>query len=210
MTSRTSHRRFGAIVIAFGAVLILPTAVAAHAELQTATPKDGATVEGSPPEISGTYSEPMTKSGSSLVLLGPDGKQVATGGVDPANNKRMAIDPVPDLAPGSYTVKSTTKSATDGDIDRKEWSFTVVPAPTATPTPTLEPSAAAPPSATPTPVAPPSPSPAPSAAGGGTSSGGSDVILPIIAALAIVAIGGALLLGRRGRTGGTGESGPGT
>ena len=203
MSSRTSRRRLGAIVVAFAAILSLPTAVAAHAELQTATPKDGATVEGSPPVISGTYSEPMTKSGSSLVLLGPDGKQIATGGVDPANTKRMAIDPVPDLVPGSYTVKSTTKSAADGDIDRKEWSFTVVPAPT--PTPTLAPSATAAPSAsasaTRPATAPPSPSPAPSAGGGGTSGGGGDVVLPIIAALAIVAVGGALLLGRRGRPG---------
>jgi methionine-rich copper-binding protein CopC len=202
MTSRASRRGLGAVVVALVAILIVPTAVAAHAELQTATPKDGATVAGSPPAISGTYSEAMTASGSSLVLLGPDGKQVATGGVDPANNKRMAIDPVPDLVPGTYTVKSTTKSAADGDVDRKEWSFTVLPAPT--PTPTLAPSATASPSveappasASPTPTA----SPAPSAAVDGTSSGGGDVVLPIIAALAIVAVGGALLLGRRGRTG---------
>jgi methionine-rich copper-binding protein CopC len=202
MTPRTSRRGLGAVVVALVAILILPAAVAAHAELQTATPKDGATVAGSPPAISGTYSEAMTTTGSSLVLLGPDGKQVATGGVDPANNKRMAIDPVPDLVPGTYTVKSTTKSAADGDVDRKEWSFTVVPAPT--PTPTLAPSAtpapsvtAPPASASPTPNA----SPAPSAAVDGTSSGGGDVVLPIIAALAIVTVGGALLLGRRGRTG---------
>jgi methionine-rich copper-binding protein CopC len=202
MTSRTSRRGLGAVLVAFAAALILPTTVAAHAELQTATPKDGATVAGSPPEISGTYSEAMTTTGSSLVLLGPDGKQVATGGVDPANNKRMAIDPVPDLVPGMYTVKSTTKSAADGDIDRKEWSFTVVPAPT--PTPTLAPSATAAPSVS-APPASTSPtsnaSPAPSAAVDGTSSGGGDVVLPIVAALAIVAVGGALLLGRRGRTG---------
>jgi copper resistance protein C len=204
MTSRTTRRGLGAVVVALVAILIFPTAVAAHAELQTATPKDGATVAGSPPAISGTYSEAMTKSGSSLVLLGPDGKQVAAGGVDPANNKRMAIDPVPDLVPGTYTVKSTTKSAADGDVDRKEWSFTVVPAPTPTPTPTLAPSASAAPSVTAPPAsASPTPnaSPAPSAAVDGTSSGGGDVVLPIIAALAIVAVGGALLLGRRGRTG---------
>jgi methionine-rich copper-binding protein CopC len=201
MTSRTSGRGLGAVLVAFAAALILPTTVAAHAELQTATPKDGATVAGSPPEISGTYSEAMTTTGSSLVLLGPDGKQVATGGVDPANDRRMAIDPVPDLVPGMYTVKSTTKSAADGDIDRKEWSFTVVPAPT--PTPTLAPSATAAPSVS-APPASTSPtsnaSPAPSAAVDGTSSGGGDVVLPIVAALAIVAVGGALLLGRRGRT----------
>jgi copper resistance protein C len=202
MTFSTGRRGLGAVVVAFAAALILPTTVAAHAELQTATPKDGATVAGSPPGISGTYSEAMTTSGSSLVLLGPDGKQVATGGVDPANDRRMTIDPVPDLVPGMYTVKSTTKSAADGDIDRKEWTFTVVPAPT--PTPTLAPSATAAPSvpaalasASPTPNA----SPAPSGAVDGTSSGGGDVVLPIIAALAIVGVGGALLLGRRGRTG---------
>jgi methionine-rich copper-binding protein CopC len=201
MTFSTGRRGLGAVVVAFAAALILPTTVAAHAELQTATPKDGATVAGSPPGISGTYSEAMTTSGSSLVLLGPDGKQVATGGVDPANDRRMTIDPVPDLVPGMYTVKSTTKSAADGDIDRKEWTFTVVPAPT--PTPTLAPSATAAPSvpaalasASPTPNA----SPAPSGAVDGTS-GGGDVVLPIIAALAIVGVGGALLLGRRGRTG---------
>jgi methionine-rich copper-binding protein CopC len=202
MTFSTGRRGLGAVVVAFAAALILPTTVTAHAELQTATPKDGATVAGSPPGISGTYSEAMTTSGSSLVLLGPDGKQVATGGVDPANDRRMTIDPVPDLVPGMYTVKSTTKSAADGDIDRKEWTFTVVPAPT--PTPTLAPSATAAPSvpaalasASPTPNA----SPAPSGAVDGTSSGGGDVVLPIIAALAIVGVGGALLLGRRGRTG---------
>jgi methionine-rich copper-binding protein CopC len=200
MAFQASRRRLGPLMIAFAATLILPAVVTAHAELKTATPKDGATVTGSPPEISGTYSEAMTKSGSSLVLLGPDGKQVATGGVDPTNNKRMAIDPVPDLVPGTYTVKSTTKSAADGDIDRKAWSFTVVPAPT--PTPSLAPSATAAPSATESPARAspsPSPSPAPSAAVDGTSSGGGDVLMPIVAALAIVALGGALLLSRRGR-----------
>ena len=202
MTSRASWRGLGAFVIAFAVTLILPAEVHAHAELQTATPKDGATVAGSPPEISGSYSEAMTTTGSSLVLLGPDGKQVATGGVDPANDRRMAIDPVPDLVPGLYTVKSTTKSAADGDIDRKEWSFTVFPA--STPTPTLAPSATAAPSvsAPPASTSPtPNASPAPSAAADGTSSGGGDVVLPIIAALAIATVGGALLLGRRGRTG---------
>jgi methionine-rich copper-binding protein CopC len=202
MTSRASWRGLGAFVIAFAVTLILPAEVHAHAELQTATPKDGATVAGSPPEISGSYSEAMTTTGSSLVLLGPDGKQVATGGVDPVNDRRMAIDPVPDLVPGLYTVKSTTKSAADGDIDRKEWSFTVFPA--STPTPTLAPSATAAPSvsAPPASTSPtPNASPAPSAAVDGTSGGVGDVILPIIAALAIVAVGGALLLGRRGRTG---------
>ena len=198
----TRARLLAAVALSAIAALSLPVTALAHAELQVATPKDGATVAGSPPEISGTYSQAMKTNGSSLTLVGADGSTIAKGGVDPANDLRMAIDPVPTLAPGTYTVKSTTISAQDGDVDRKQWSFTVVPAPTSTPT--LAPSASAAPSASSAPTVAPSPStsiaPTPSAGTNGSGSGG-DVLLPILAALAIVAVGGALLLGRRGRTG---------
>jgi copper resistance protein C len=191
------------------ALLLMPSLVLAHAELETPTPKDKATVEGTPTEIAGTYSEEMNPDGSSLTLLGPDGSQVAKGGVDPADDKRMVITDLPELAPGAYTVKSTTKSAEDGDIDRKEWTFTVEVAPS--PSPSLSPTAAAPtvaPSATPAaptataaPTAAPieTPAPSPSADGGTTGSGG-DVILPIIAAVVIVAAIAGYLFTRRDRT----------
>ncbi len=71
----------------------------------------------------------------------PRAPTIATGGVVPTDDKRMAIDPVPDLAPGTYTVQSTTTSAADGDIDRTTWTFTVVAAPTSEPTATPAPSA---------------------------------------------------------------------
>ena len=116
MMRRSPARRLqAALSAAVIAVLLLPSIVVAHAELETSTPRDGATVEGTPTEIAGTYSERMDPAGS---------------GVDPADDKRMAITDLPELAPGTYTVKSTTKSALDGDIDRKEWSFTVAVAPT--------------------------------------------------------------------------------
>ncbi len=51
----------------------------------------------------------------------------------------MVITPVPELVSGDYIVKSTTVSAADNDIDRKQWIFTVVaaasPSPSATPAP---------------------------------------------------------------------------
>ena len=47
--------------------------------------------------------------------------------MDPADDKRMVITPVPELALGDYIVKSTTVSADDNDIDRQQWIFTVVP-----------------------------------------------------------------------------------
>lgn len=194
------------LLVAVLALLMLPSVVMAHAELETSTPKDGATVEGTPTEIVGTYSEAMDSAGSSLKLLDAAGTQIATGGVDPADEKRMAITDLPELAPGIYTVKSTTKSALDGDLDRKEWTFTVelAPSPSPTPTPTATPAPSAtiaPTSTTATPSASPAASatPTPSADGGTTSTGG-DVLLPIIAAVVIVAAVAGYLFTRRDRT----------
>lgn len=209
MMRRLPARRFRLVVpVAVLALVLLPSVALAHAELETSTPKDGATVEGTPTEIAGTYSEGMDPDGSSLKLLDADGTQVAQGGVDPDDDKRMAVTDIPELAPGTYTVKSTTKSAEDGDVDRKEWSFTVAaaptpsPSPTPTPAPTTAPSATAAPSPTP---APPSASPVPSAtptpsADGGTTGSGSDVLLPIIAAVVIVGVIAGYLFSRRDRT----------
>jgi copper resistance protein C len=196
--------RLAVLATAILALFVLPGIALAHAELEKSSPKDGATVEGTPAEIAGTYSEAMDPDGSSLRLLDASEAEIAKGGVDPDDAQRMSIRNLPDLAPGVYTVKSTTKSAEDGDIDRKEWSFTVVAAPTPSPTP--PPTPTPPPSATPAPSPTPSPSPtataaptpAPSADGSGTS-GGSDVLLPIIAAVIIVAVIAGYLFQRRDR-----------
>ena len=184
------------------ATLVVAPVAAAHSELVSSKPAAGETVVGNPAEISGQYSETLDPDGSSLVLVDPDGTNVARGGVaaGATDSKEMSIDPVPQLAPGVYTVKSTTKSAEDGDIDRKTWQFRVVAPP---PSPTAEPSLTAEPSSTPEPTASPSAAVSPSAspAPGSTGRSDGDVILPIIAALAIVAIGGALLLARGRRAG---------
>jgi copper resistance protein C len=198
--------RLRAALAAVGvAMLVLPSVALAHAELVKASPKDGATVQGTPTEIVGTYSEAMDPDGSSLRLLDAAGTEIAKGGVDPENDERMSISDLPDLAPGTYAVRSTTKSAEDGDIDRKEWSFTVEaaptpsPSPTATPTPTPATSATPTPSSTPSaPVVTPAPTPTPSADGAGTSDG-SDVLLPIIAAAVIVVVIAGFLFSRRER-----------
>ncbi len=147
-------------------------------------------------------------SGSSLRLVDPSGTEVATGGVDPANDLRMAIVPVPSLSPGVYTVQSTTRSAADGDIDRTTWTFTVVNAtasPSANPTtgsttarPTSANSTAAPTTA----AATTGPTAAPTPGTVTTPGSGADVLLPIVAAVAIVG-GAATWFSRRGRSSGT-------
>ena len=68
---------------------------------------------------------------SSLELRDAAGTSLAEGGVDPADDLRMAIDPVPELAPGTYAVQWQAV-AVDGHIERDTWTFTVV-APTPTP-----------------------------------------------------------------------------
>ena len=205
-------RRPGTLLLAVLISLFVGAPIVdAHAELETPTPADGAKLIGSPLEISGRYSEPMTADGSSLKLLDAAGAVLATGGVDPQDTGLMTIDPVPTLAVGTYTIKSTTVSAADGDIDRKAWTFTVVAeAPSATPAPTPvctddgSPVPSASPSASPSPVASasaaPSAAPVASADTSGNASGGSDALLPILAALVIVAVIGGILYTRRDRS----------
>ena len=192
------------MLAALAAVLMLfPASVAAHAELERATPADGATVEGTPPEISATFNEPLETDGSTFSLRNAAGERLAVGNIDPDDRTRLIIDPVPELAPGVYEVRWRAKSA-DGHAENDTWSFTVAPAPTPSPTPAPTPASSA--SAEPTPSATPEPTPtpasSPSASPGPTDPAGStdgDVILPIVAALAIVLVVGAVLLSRRNR-----------
>ena len=203
MTTRTTQARVLALA-ALAVLLLFPATAAAHANLDVPTPKDGSTVEGSPPEVSGTFTERINPDGSSLVLRDTNNAVVARGGPDPDDDKRMVINDLPELAIGSYEVQWTTVSADDGELARGTWSFTVAaalktpetPAPTATASPTeaTAPSATPAPSAAPTPAATPAPT--------DQTSAGGDVILPIIIGLAIVLISAGLLLSRRGRPSG--------
>jgi copper resistance protein C len=208
MRARIHGSRLRALLIASFVVLAVPGSAVAHAELVRAIPADGETVTERVIVISGRYSEDM-KGNSNLEVLDGSGATVASGGIDPNDPRRLAARPSLPLGDGTYTVKSTTISAEDGDIDRMEWTFTVAVAASASPT-------AAPSSAEPTPICtdlcPGQPSggepvtPSPADTGGpsptaspvptDTSSGSNDVILPIIAALAIVAVGAGFLVNR--------------
>jgi methionine-rich copper-binding protein CopC len=184
-------------------MFLLPATVAAHAELVTATPAADSTVTEPVSEVSATYSEDLTED-SRLGVLDQDGVRIAVGFVDPANKRRMVATLDQAYVAGTFTVRSTA-IAEDGHVERTQWTFTIaVPA---TPTATSAGESSAPPSAEPsasaTASAPPTASPTPtvSPAPGSTGSTGGDVILPIIAALAIITIGAGFLLSRGRRAG---------
>jgi methionine-rich copper-binding protein CopC len=187
-------------ILLIGAVfaLAIPAIASAHAEVVKATPAAGSTVTEPVSEVVVTYTEDLTDD-SRLGVLDENGVRIAVGRVDPANKRRMVATLDPAVSAGTFTVRSTA-IAGDGHIERTEWTFTVaVPA---TPSPTTaeqsSPPATSEPSATPGPTASPAPTASPPP-GSGTGSG-TDVIVPIIAALAIVTIGAGFLLsrGRRG------------
>ena len=198
MLSVSLPRRIGASIapVLLVALLLFPAPVVAHAELVETTPADGTIVEGTPPEIAAEFTEALEDT-SSLSLRDADGTEIAVGARDDADRTRLVITDLPVLEPGDYEVRWTA-SSDDGHLERDTWRFTVVAPPT--PTPTVAPSATTAPTAAPTPTpapatAAPSPSPAPEDDAASTI----DVLLPIIAALAIVAIAAGFLVSRRSR-----------
>jgi methionine-rich copper-binding protein CopC len=205
MTSRTTRARLLALAAVAALVLLLPATVAAHAELLETTPADGATVTGTPEELVAVFDDELVVDESSLSIRNTQGERLAVGHVDPNEPTHLLISPVPELAIGTYEMRWTAGTA-DGHVERGTWSFTVAgaikspetPAPAETAAPSSAATASAAASATPEPSTAPTPS-ATAAPTDPTGTANNDAILPIIAALAIVLIGAAALLSRRGR-----------
>jgi methionine-rich copper-binding protein CopC len=191
-----------AVVIACVLALAAPAAVLGHAELKTATPAAGSVQTKPVTQVAGVYTDSMKKDGSSIELLDASGASVAKGGLDPADDTRLVVSLDAPLVAGAYTVKWTSV-ASDGDLLRGEWAFTVAAAASASPSaapPSAAPSSTPIPSAAPTPTAVPSPTAAPSPSGDVSATSGSrDVLLPIIVALVLLGGGAAYLLNRRNR-----------
>ena len=169
--------------------------VLGHAELVSSDPANKAVLDTPPTVITLTFDEGVVGK-SSFKLIGPGGDTVGTGGPAKDGDDTMTLDGLA-LTPGAYTIEWTSV-ADDGDVERGTLSFTVnepTPAP-ATPTPAPSQASTAPSAApSPTPTATPVPSPAVDPEPVATSSG-TDVLFPIIAALALVGVIGALLLRR--------------
>ena len=202
MTARIGSAPTWALLLALVGSLLAASSVSAHAEVVTATPAKASTATEPVTQVIVTYSERLTPD-SRLGIYDSGNGRIAIGMPDPADDRRAVATLDPALTSGTYTVKSTSISADDGDLDRQQWTFTVnVPAsPEPTPTGQASGGPSAAPSPTPT-VAPPSPSPSASQPPDTSNASGADAIVPIIAALVIVALGGLFLM-TRGRRSGT-------
>jgi methionine-rich copper-binding protein CopC len=201
------------VLAALWLVLAVAVPALAHADLASSDPADKSVLATPPTVITLTFTEGLDQGKSSFKLSGPDGAS-GTGQAAKGGSKVMTLDGL-DLGPGAYAIKWTSV-ATDGHIARGTLSFTVsepTPAPaTPAPAPTGAPTDAA--SAAPTDIpttAPLTTEPSVSAAaasalpattpGAGTdptagSGSGSDVLIPIVVGLALVAGIGAFLLRR--------------
>jgi methionine-rich copper-binding protein CopC len=184
-------------LVTLAALLALPSAVLAHAELASATPGPGDEVVGSPDEIVAAFTQDLDMSRTAMEVRNAAGQTVAEGPVlgDGPRELRLAL---PELPPGEYEVRWTSFSAEDGELERGSYTFTVLPAPSPTPAPTPVPTVAV--TAAPPTVPPATPSAAPPTATAAPSppdDRGVAALLPIgIAAIVLLGVG-AWLLRRR-------------
>jgi methionine-rich copper-binding protein CopC len=164
-------------------------------------PEDGEVLTTPPTFVTLAFTEGLNAEKSSFRLV-KDGTDVATGSASGDGETTMsAIDLT--LVPGDYVIRWTAV-ADDGHVERGRLTFTVAeqapsPSPTPGPTEAASESASASPSASPVATPTATPAPSPSADTTPVASGGTDVLLPIIAALALVGVVAYLVL-RRGRT----------
>ena len=194
---RSRHRvRRPLVALALGlGALLAPAAALAHAELATIDPADTSTVQGSPTQIVATFTEALDAGASSLKIVDASGKVIVEGSTVGTDGKTLTL-PVPAvLAPGTYTVRWTSKSAADGDVDHGTTTFIVAAAPSAGPSTVASEAPSVAPTMGPSVVPTAGPSAAPTSPV--TSTG--DAIIPIVVVLAALAALAAWLLRGRGR-----------
>ncbi len=177
------------------ASLALPAAVSAHAELDTVTPADNATVQGSPTEVVMTFTQNLDPAKSSIRVVDAGGTVVVQGGTVPSGSPReLDLALASPLGPGVYTIRWISFSSEDDERDSGTTTFTVVAAPSPTPVPSATSAPAE--SATPAPsIAPASVAPSPSAPPTSPTASTSDAVIPIVVAL-VVLVGLGLWLAR--------------
>ena len=189
-------RALAAAAVAIGVTALTLAPAAAHSELASSDPADGAELASAPRRVVLTFNEDVQETGTAVTVTDSSGARVD----DEAGLRVDGVDVVAPLAPdtgsGEYTVAYRVVSA-DGHVISGTLHFTVTAPKTTSPATTATPST---PSATPAPTATDVTT---AAASSDAASGGSSA-LPWLALTTVVALAGVMLAvvvgrARRGR-----------
>ncbi|MGE5139603.1 MAG: copper resistance CopC/CopD family protein, partial [Rudaea sp.] len=107
-------------------ILVLPTAVSAHASLVRSDPAPNSILTRPPAQVQLWFDEEVDPHFSKIEVLGPDQSQVVTGQLQAApDDAKSIIVPLNHLESDTYTVKWQVLSADDGHITEGTFSFGV-------------------------------------------------------------------------------------
>ena len=121
------RRLVTACALALVAVLALAGPAAAHADLVSSSPSDGAVIAAEPQQVTLVFSEAVTLKLSSVRVIGPDGRRVdsgtpqATGPGDDGIAVTLAADP----QQGTYVLDWLATAADDGHATSGTLTFSV-------------------------------------------------------------------------------------
>jgi len=134
-------------VLTLAALLIQTSSASAHAELESAIPEPGSSVEDAPLTLELTFTEEVATDGIDVHVVTPDDEDVHAGDAEVDLNdtgrRRVTVSLQANLPPATYTVHWRTRSAIDGDETTGAYTLTATgkpvppmptPAPGATPT----------------------------------------------------------------------------
>ncbi len=107
-----------------GLVSPRPGVVLAHSYIEVTDPADGSSLSHPPERVRVTYTEPVEAGITRLLLLDADGKPVPGTRQEAEGRLVLVLHLPPDLAPGTYTVRSETLGA-DGHPTVDEIRFNV-------------------------------------------------------------------------------------
>ncbi|MDQ6640103.1 MAG: copper resistance protein CopC [Pseudomonadota bacterium] len=96
----------------------------AHGIVETASPKNGATLSTPPSEIRLKFSEPLEPAFTSVRLFSSSGREVATTEKARIEEGKTVVLPLPTLAPGAYKAQWRSVGH-DGHPVHGELTFTV-------------------------------------------------------------------------------------
>ncbi|MGW5353631.1 copper resistance CopC/CopD family protein [Streptomyces sp. NPDC004031] len=137
---RTLRRFVAGAALAVVALLALPGAAGAHADLVRSSPADGAVLTAEPRQVTLVFSERIAPRLSSVHVIGPGGQRLDEGAPVAAGpgGDRIRVGLAPERRPGTYVLTWRTTATDDGHTTTGALTFSVgaasaAPA-TATPT----------------------------------------------------------------------------